>query len=211
VPDLPVVVVVSKLPDPDCLISLFDVIRTGISIRSQPMKKSWLLLAVAMAVAGALVYNWRACLLLPWLERKLERQFEVDQIDSDSLAILLAAGQDDLLLLDTRSAAECRVSRIEGALRVDWQVDKVEFVSRYGAVACGRKVVLYCSVGYRSSAMLQRLDRSLKDIGVTGAANLSGGIFNWYNLGQTVVDSDGTPTDSIHTYDKSWSHYVKLR
>ncbi len=175
------------------------------------MGKRWLLLAAAVAIAGALMYNWRACLLLPWLERKLEQQFSVDQIDSDSLAAKLASGRNELLLLDTRSAAEYQSSRIEGALRVDWLMDGGQFVDSYAELAHGRNVVLYCSIGYRSSAMMQRLGAALDSMGALGGANLRGGIFGWYNEGRTVLDSAGRPTDSIHSYDKNWGHLVKRR
>jgi rhodanese-related sulfurtransferase len=175
------------------------------------MKMRWLMLAAAAVSVGAMVYNWRAHLLLPWFECKLERQFGVAQIAPDSLSVLLDGERLELLLFDTRSPEEFRTSRLEGAMRVDWNMKASLFVTSYGLLARGRNVVFYCSIGHRSSAMMQRLDRSLKDIGVTSAVNLSGGIFGWYNQGRVVVDSLGRPTDSIHSYDKSWSHLVKRR
>ncbi len=175
------------------------------------MKKRLMLLAVVTTIAGLPVWNLRAYLLLPWYERKFERQFPVTRIDSASLAALLESGPGGLLLLDTRSVREYRMSRIGGAQQVDWQINEEEFNRRYSAIVRGRYVVLYCSVGYRSSAMLQRLGACIQSAGALRAANRNGGIFGWYNRGLPVVDSAGGATDNIHPFDKKWGQMVKQR
>ena len=175
------------------------------------MKTRWLIIVALVTLAGAAAWHLRAGMRLCWWEHKLERQFPVPQIDTDSLAALLASGQGKLLLFDTRSPREYRTSRIEGALQVDWNIDEAQFSRRFGEMVRGRDVVFYCSIGYRSSALLQELSAYLDSAGVLRAANLRGGIFGWYNEGRTVVDSLGSPTDSIHPYDEEWGRLVKRR
>ncbi len=175
------------------------------------MKTRWLLIVAVATLAGAAAWHLRAGMRLSWWEHKLERQFPVAQIDADSLAALLASGQGSLLLFDTRAPQEYATSRIKGALQVDWNMDEARFSRRFGEMVRGRNVVFYCSIGYRSSAMLQELGDYLDSAGVLQAANLRGGIFRWYNEGRTVVDSLGMPTDSIHPYDDDWARLVKQR
>ncbi|MDF9798803.1 hypothetical protein OKW21_004066 [Catalinimonas alkaloidigena] len=36
-----------------------------------------------------------------------------------------------------------------------------------------------------------------------------GGIFEWVNQGQDVVDSSGQPTEKVHAYDRVWGIWLK--
>lgn len=58
-----------------------------------------------------------------------------------------------------------------------------------------RPVVAYCSVGYRSSVLVQRL----RDAGFTQAVNLEGSIFAWANEGRPL-ESDGRTVGVVHPY-----------
>jgi rhodanese-related sulfurtransferase len=67
------------------------------------------------------------------------------------------AGQDDILLLDVRKEKEYAVSHIDGALRVDPGISADEFMQIYGEQLAGKNVILYCSVGRRSSHLGDKL------------------------------------------------------
>lgn len=175
------------------------------------MRTRWIVLIAAIAVAGWATWHWRARILLPWFEYRISREFQVDQLTADSLEAMLESGSDDILLLDTRSPGEFAVSRLEGAELVDWRQGSREFCRKFESRVRGRKVVLYCSIGYRSSVLLREVRDCLRRHGAGMSANLEGGIFNWYNQGRTVVAPDGAPTDSIHPFDSEWGHLVKQR
>jgi hypothetical protein len=63
---------------------------------------------------------------------------------------------------------------------------------------------VYCSVGYRS----ERIGEKLLKLGYTDVVNLYGGIFEWKNQGLDVYNSSNYPTDSVHTYNKSWGKWL---
>jgi len=65
-------------------------------------------------------------------------------------------------------------------------------------------IVVYCSVGYRS----ERIGEKLQKMGYSNVFNLYGGIFEWKNTGLEVVDTDGTETEKVHTYNKTWSKWL---
>jgi predicted sulfurtransferase len=58
-------------------------------------------------------------------------------------------------------------------------------------------------VGYRSEKIAKRCQAA----GFKQVYNLYGGIFEWVNQGNTVVNADG-PTEQVHTYDKKWSVWL---
>ena len=48
----------------------------------------------------------------------------------------------------------------------------------------------------------------LLEMGYTKVYNLYGGIFDWKNQSQIVVNHLNLPTDSIHAYSKLWSTWL---
>ena len=104
-------------------------------------------------------------------------------------------------LLDARSPEEYEVSHIEGAKFIDYDsFDK----NMLQGLAEEDTVVVYCSVGYRS----EKIGEKLQKLGYKNVLNLYGGIFDWKNKGNEVVDNKGVNTDSVHTYNKSWSQWL---
>ena len=65
-------------------------------------------------------------------------------------------------------------------------------------------IVVYCSVGYRSEKVGERL----KKAGFKKVLNLYGGIFDWVNKGFPVYDNSGNQTKKVHAYDKSWGKWL---
>jgi len=107
-----------------------------------------------------------------------------------------------VMVLDTRSPKEFEVSHLPNALFLDYDnfnSKKVEQLDR------NTEIVVYCSVGYRS----ERIGEKLLKMGFKDVKNLYGGIFDWVNKGNTVVNQSGVTTDSVHTYNKDWSRWLK--
>jgi len=147
--------------------------------------------------------------LLDATVRLIERTHRVESAATEELAAMLA-GEEPPLLFDVRTAREFDTSRIAAAVRLDPDMGADEFRDRYGALMAGRGAVFYCSVGQRSSELIQRVEDACRQAGARSCRNLRGGIFRWYNEGRPVVDASGT-TDNIDGFDAVWGTMVERR
>ncbi len=139
----------------------------------------------------------------------IERTHRVEHLATDQLAAMLA-GSEPPLLFDIRTADEYEKSRIATAVRLDPGTGGADFVALYGTLIMGRDLVFYCSVGQRSSELLERLESACGHSKAKSFRNLRGGIFRWYNEGKPVVDASGM-TDNIDGYDPIWGMMVEGR
>ncbi len=110
--------------------------------------------------------------------------------------------QRSVVLLDTRSPEEYAVSHLPNARFVNYDSFEASDVSEVDKDA---EVVVYCAVGYRS----ERVGEALQKAGYQHVQNLYGGIFAWKNAGKVVVNRQGQPTDSVHTYNRTWSKWLE--
>jgi rhodanese-related sulfurtransferase len=121
----------------------------------------------------------------------------VTEISVDSLQQV----QDSVILLDARSPEEYKVSHIANAQFVGYEnFDSLAVAKLYR----NRPVVVYCAVGYRS----EKISEKLEEMGFTNVSNLYGGIFEWKNRGNTVVNETG-PTEKVHAYNKTWGIWLR--
>ena len=65
-------------------------------------------------------------------------------------------------------------------------------------------IVTYCSVGYRSAGVAQRL----RAAGFTQVYNLEGSLFRWANEGRPLYRGD-TLVHQVHPYDRVWGTLLK--
>ena len=107
-----------------------------------------------------------------------------------------------ILLLDAREPKEFQVSHLNGAIPVGYDHFKLENVP--DTIAKDQRIVVYCSVGYRSEKVAEKLLAA----GFTNVQNLYGGIFEWVNQGNTVYDSTGT-TERVHAFDRTWGVWLR--
>lgn len=127
-----------------------------------------------------------------------ERHPEVAQVPVESLRGRPGT-PDAPVLLDARPTAEYALGHLEGARCAD-DLDRALL-----GVAEDDEIVVYCSVGMRSSALAQELAGR----GFTHVANLEGGIFRWVNEGGATWASGeaGAPdsrVDVVHPFDARW-------
>lgn len=119
----------------------------------------------------------------------------------------LVARGAPVLLIDAREKEEFAVSHLPGAQHVAPDTKAETFMSRFGATLAGRQVIVYCSVGVRSSRLAERLATAARAAGAVDVANLEGGIFRWHNEGRPLARADAT-TGEVHPYDRRWGRYV---
>jgi sterol desaturase/sphingolipid hydroxylase (fatty acid hydroxylase superfamily) len=72
----------------------------------------------------------------------------------------------------------------------------------------GRSVIVYCSVGIRSTQLADRLQAGLKSHGAGQVANLSEGLFGWHNAG-LPLQQGAEETSYIHPYNSLWGQLVR--
>ena len=117
--------------------------------------------------------------------------------------------RNKFLVLDAREVDEFSVSHIKGAKRVDPSIWHSAFMNKFGAAAKGKTVVIYCSVGERSSKLAKYVQKSLMQKGANAVYNLQGGIFKWHNEQRSLLTDAKGSTSFVHPYDKHWGQLVK--
>ena len=106
------------------------------------------------------------------------------------------------LFLDAREPVEYAVSHIANAKFVGY--DKFD-LTHVNNVAKNTPIVVYCSVGKRS----EDITNKLKAAGYTNVKNLYGGIFEWVNEGNKVVDSTNVAVNKVHAYNHIWGMWLQ--
>lgn len=110
--------------------------------------------------------------------------------------------KNNLYVLDTREAKEFKVSHLKNARHVGYFWFDMRNVYD---IPENSTIVLYCSVGFRSEKIGEKLLRS----GYSKVYNLYGSIFEWVNQGNPVYRSNGVQTSEIHGYNKEWSKWLQ--
>lgn len=138
------------------------------------------------------------------LRQYIRKRFpEVRQLSTDELANWLAE-TDKMprpLLVDARRIEEFSVSHLPQA----HMADTIEAVLALPRLE-NQPIVVYCSVGYRSSVLAKKLHRA----GLTNIWNLEGSIFAWANEGRPVYCGQKPLFPArVHPYDKKWGQLLK--
>ena len=108
----------------------------------------------------------------------------IAQVDADTTAAQLAAGDPTMVVLDVREDEEWRFGHAPGALHiamgtVQARVDEIDRTKR---------IVCVCRSGNRSSQVTAWLSNQGFD-----AVNLTGGMNAWSSFGHPLVTFDGRP------------------
>ena len=155
-----------------------------------------------------------------WVKSKFPH---TPQITTQELEDKLESCDGSIIVIDCRSSGEHQVSKIRGAQHPNFNAEEDiinEFLVENG-VESGRiitighewhewmqclilttptsdkNVVCYCSIGYRSSILANRINA----IGAGNASNLEGSMFKWANEGREIVDFGGNTTHFVHPYN----------
>ncbi len=106
------------------------------------------------------------------------------------------------VFLDAREPREYAVSHIAGAISVGY--DHFDLENLPTNLSKDQRIVVYCSVGYRSEKVTEKLQKA----GFSNVSNLYGGIFEWTNQGLPLVNQTGV-TNEVHAYSRSWGVWLK--
>lgn len=137
------------------------------------------------------------------IEAEIRARFpDVPQLTTAELARELAAPPAERpLLLDARAPEEYAVSRIGDARLAP---DLAAALRALEGADPAREVVVYCSVGWRSSSLASEL----RARGFRNAVNLEGSIFAWANEGR-ALERDGAAVRAVHPYDEEWGRLLE--
>ena len=124
---------------------------------------------------------------------------DVPLISASDLARKSAA-RETFILLDVRTKAEFAVSHISGAVRIDPGASLEAVENAIGPIEPDDTIVLYCSVGYRSSRLAERLRKKLGPKRSHHLFSLEGGIFQWHNDVRSLENEAG-PTLWVHPFN----------
>lgn len=140
------------------------------------------------------------------IHESIKQKYNVEHIDNQALSA--QSSDSNFILFDVRERQEYDVSHIENAIQVDPEISVEEFFVRHTDKLDNKVVVFYCSVGERSSKLLEKLQDKLTGTGATSAYNLEGGAFKWHN-DQIELVKDGLHTRDIHPYNAYWGQLIE--
>lgn len=154
-----------------------------------------------------LCFAYSSCLAqdLDWpsLKEKIRKQFpSVAQLSTERLTLWLSVSDTTKpLLLDSRALAEYKTSHLPEA---KFAGSEQEVLKATRDLNRGHPIVVYCSVGYRSS----NLAVNLQELGFKNVYNLEGSIFQWANEGRPVY-SQGVEVKRVHPFNRKWGRLLK--
>ncbi len=161
-------------------------------------------LAVGVVALLCLSCGLFACRSIDWflLKRSLHVRFgKINWITTEELAHWLNdRNRPKPVLFDVRTPAEWNVSHLRGARQVDPEASAQEAVQDLPKET---PIVTYCSVGYRSGKIAERL----REAGYTHVQNLEGSIFAWANEGRPLI-ADGKPVTHVHPFNAAWGRLL---
>ena len=99
---------------------------------------------------------------------------------------------DDIILLDIREADEFAISHIAGARRIDPEISTENLLTQLPKDLTDKTIIVYCSVGRRSSALAARAKARLLAKGAADIVNLEGGVFGWHNEKRPLTSASGS-------------------
>lgn len=113
----------------------------------------------------------------------------------------LAKNYTHYTILDTRELKEYETSHLKGATHVGY--NKFKYHNLKKIIATEKPIVVYCTVGYRSEKIGEKLLKKGHTV-----YNLYGGILQWKNNNNTVINSANTITNKVHCFDITWGKWL---
>ncbi|WP_299553910.1 rhodanese-like domain-containing protein [Seonamhaeicola sp.] len=139
-------------------------------------------------------------------QKKLDKLLKAHNTESIPYIYIedLKSYPSDIILLDARESKEYATSHLKDAIPVGYDFFNMDSVLPK-LPDKDSKIVVYCSLGIRSEDIAEKL----KKAGYKNIFNLYGGIFEWKNNNLKVYNLKEQETDSVHTFNKDWSKWLK--
>ncbi len=137
-----------------------------------------------------------------WVEIKAKIRKAFPKVQQLSIDAFQKKHLDKVFIVDVREPEEYKVSHLKDAINL---IAANEIVSEFKKSE-KKTLVLYCSVGYRSSKLAQEIQSKVK----YPVYNLEGSIFEWVNAGLPVYQGKKT-VDKVHPYNAFWGKLLKKK
>lgn len=135
--------------------------------------------------------------------KEVLKKYNNEKIPYISVDRLKDLSAKKVTILDAREQKEFDVSHIKNAIHVGYDNFKLSKTTKK-ITDKNSFVVVYCTLGVRSEDIAEKL----KEAGYKNVYNLFGGIVNWKNKGNTVVDANENETEKVHVSSKVWSKWL---
>ncbi|GMI10100.1 hypothetical protein TrLO_g2350 [Triparma laevis f. longispina] len=124
----------------------------------------------------------------------IENDAKFPDVEHMSAADALALSKTTLppIFVDCRTPAEQSISTIPYSIPYDIFSP---------STATSSKIILYCTIGYRSSLNAQNLKKKHPNLQIS---NLSGSVLSWSHTSGPFVNPQGEPTKRLHVYGNDW-------
>ena len=165
------------------------------------MKPTYIIIIALILLIPIGYYGWS------WGKVLLAKDYQsmLEALYSHSVPTLsvndLGNDLESYMILDTRAKREWEVSHLPNAIWVNYPESDL---SSLEDIAKDKKILVYCSVGYRS----EKIGEKLLSSGYTNIYNLHGGIFSWANAGLPLVEDPQKSTKKVHGYSPSWGKWI---
>jgi rhodanese-related sulfurtransferase len=113
-----------------------------------------------------------------------------------------ASQRKSAYFFDTRSKIEFEVSHLPKAQWIGYEEFTIKKLSN---IPKNAEIIVYCSVGARS----EQIGEKMKKAGFLNVKNLWGGIFEWLNKGQQIVDKNNKSSQKVHAYSPEWGIWLQ--
>ena len=159
------------------------------------MKRRWILIAV-LTLGVTMTFATAARSAGTWKALTSARFPDVRWVDAETLASWMRSPErSELVLLDVRNSEEQEVSQLHGAQHLDPVHPNIAALR----IPEDATVVVYCSVGYRSAAIIEDLERA----GIQNVYNLQGGLFDWANQDRPIYRGEER-VEEVHPFSRLW-------
>lgn len=147
----------------------------------------------------------------------IKRKFpNVKNISTDDLQKKLAqtasTENTQLFLIDSRKREEFEVSHLQQAKFLDFKSETSavnDFLNSNLQMSknANIEIVCYCSVGYRSSVLAEKISEILNNKSKAEKIevfNLEGSIFKWANEDKSLINQNGDKVEFVHPFSYLW-------
>ena len=121
---------------------------------------------------------------------------------------LIKMDKNSYVIFDVREKGEYAVSHIKDAIQLNPSIEAPAFYKKYSPQIKDKTIILYCSVGARSSKLAAKLLGARQDD--FKIYNLENGIFGWHNESRPLFQTSDS-TEFIHPYNSVWGRLINRK
>lgn len=155
---------------------------------------------------NTLIYLLLLSAVLGYSQKKLSKLLKQENTESIPYIYVDALAKKDngFILLDSREKHEYKTSHLKDAIYTGYDFFNLDSIKKQ-LPNKDAEIIVYCSLGIRSEDIAEKLQKA----GYHNVKNLYGGIFEWKNNDLPVYNAAEKETDSVHTFSKTWSKWLK--